>query len=170
MKKLTTQNSGTSGIQVVKESSASYHLWCGDKNGKIRAVQQIPSELGYLLNEIMGGNNSKDFDPLARPAFNVVKSQITSENESSQANIFYANLSNGDRVFGIGASTSWLPRGSIYKNNILKVELTAPGLIGGSVSRRELVFPSLVKSNKDEQFIYGVNLQQCPGYSHYIRA
>ena len=163
MKRLSTENNGTSGIQAVKESSASYHLWCGDKNGKMRAVQQIPSELGYLLNEIMGGNNSKDFDPLARPAFNIVKSQITSESESSQANIFYANLSNGDRVFGLGASTSWLPTGSLYKNNILDVEITAPGLVGASASRRELVFPSLAKSNKDEQFIYGVNLQQALG-------
>ena len=52
-----------------------------------------------------------------------------------KANIFYANLSNGDRVFGLGASTSWLPRGSLYKNNILDVEITAPGLIGASVSK-----------------------------------
>ena len=43
-KRLSTENNGTSAIQAVKESSASYHLWCGDKNGKMRAVQQIPSE------------------------------------------------------------------------------------------------------------------------------
>ena len=63
---MNTKNSGVGGMRVVKDNSLSYRIWCGDGSGNMQTVQQIPSELGFIFNEVMGRDNARDFDPMAK--------------------------------------------------------------------------------------------------------
>ena len=63
--RMNTAKSGVGGMSVVKDNSLSYRIWCGDGSGNMKTVQQIPSELGFIFNEVMGRDNTRDFDPMA---------------------------------------------------------------------------------------------------------
>ena len=53
--KRSTSLQGIQGTRPVRESSVAHRVWCGDGQGNMPLAQQIPSELGLVLNEVMGG-------------------------------------------------------------------------------------------------------------------
>ena len=160
--KRSTNLQGPQGTRPVRESSVAHRVWCGDGRGNMPLAQQIPSELGIVLNEVMGGNNSQDFDPQTKRVVSMVRAQISSMSEETQANIFFAKLSNGDEVVGTANSVAWYPNFSFLRGDRLEIGLTLDGLLGTSVGYKTLVDRSHADRkiiNQDQIFI-ALNLKQ----------
>ena len=88
--------------------------------------------------------------------------QISSMSKDSQANIFFAKLSNGDKVVGAASSVAWYPNFSLIRGDKIEIGLTLDGLIGSSVGYKTLVDRSHADRkvvNQDQLFI-ALNLKQ----------
>ena len=92
----------------------------------------------------------------------MIRAQISSMSEETQANIFFAKLSNGDKVVGAASSVAWYPNFSLMRGDKLEIGLTLDGLLGTSVGHKTLVDRSHADPqviNHDQLFI-ALNLKQ----------
>ena len=92
----------------------------------------------------------------------MVRAQISSMSEETQANIFLLRLSNGDKVVGTAASVAWYPNFSLIRGDKIEIGLMLDGLIGTSVGYKTLVDRSHADKkviNQDQLFI-ALNLKQ----------
>ena len=151
---------GLESLTPENENSTSYRLWCPDKKGNMVAAQQMPTPLGLVLNEVMGGNNSRDFDPLLFSSHNLIRQQIVSADGDSQANVFAAELPNGDLISGIAASLSYSKKAKLKAGDIVNINLIYKGNVGSAVLYKKTFQSEVVESKKDHQLLVAINLQQ----------
>ena len=133
-----------------------YRLW----NPKGEMVGEIPSQMGLILNEVTGGNNRSDFDPMTRTDYNIV--QIGAGYEGFYGRVFASQLDNGDTVYGVAAQYAW----GTPDNKKDKQGIVQQGHIGIAYAHRDLLRISGANGETREYDVNQayLNLQQRVAY------
>ncbi len=132
---IETERSGVDALTQDrrKDVGITYRLWKPNGKGGGEMVAAVPSQVGLILNSVVGGNIKKDFDPMIRKNYNLIS--IGGGKGPLHGRIFATQLSNGDTVFGVASHVSW---GSGKKNRAKIFDgLDQSGNFGMAYARRE---------------------------------
>jgi hypothetical protein len=85
----------------IPDVGITYRVWKPDGS----MVASLPSEMGLALNEVTGGSNKQDFDPMLIEGYQL--NSVGASYGALNGKAFVGQLSNGDRILGVATYLKW---------------------------------------------------------------
>lgn len=123
-------------MSSILDTGLGYFVWTPE--GELAG--SLPSEMGMIVNEVLGGDNQADFDPFVDDSRYQLTSVGIEYADNIFGNAFVGQLANGDSVFGVASYVRW--NQCIRLPGVDRVRVEISGRLGASYHHRRIAQPS----------------------------